>query len=462
MTRTTTDISSRNDIMLAEPPLSPHNDDDTAAALDSKSSADERPLWSHRWTFFTTLLSVQLSQLWRPAVWIGANATTYSFALLAMACTSIALLSIGLPLLILELALGQAYREGAVGVWQVPYFVGQFHSRWTAFGLVSLLVAFVTASYGVVILAWLMHAFVDSFRHTTSASVVWSGEEEQVYISAVEYFFSQIIGQATLMIHNRNDEEDNSNTIQQPTRLVVDNVVYAALIWFLVWAGSSLGVSKLGNLSTFLVIVATILLSTLLGASVSVLTVSSDSPSSSLSRGESVIPPDSAGMMLEAVVQTIYGVGLATGILSTYASYSPNKKDHVAQLASVYTILNAFFVLITGYAISVALDGSGMFNNGNDKDTMANGLHPGPLRAIFTSVFIQWPLALNRLGDGSMGWVRLVFVTFFCLGIQFMWAVQTAILTVLRDANTVSTPRYVKKSWSLIRTCLCLCFTTRL
>lgn len=70
---------------------------------------------------------------------------------------SIALLFLGLPLFILELAIGQRLRKGSIGVWKQisPYLGG--------LGLASAAVAFNVALYYNTIIAWCLKYLVQSF-----------------------------------------------------------------------------------------------------------------------------------------------------------------------------------------------------------------------------------------------------------------------------------------------------------
>jgi hypothetical protein len=118
----------------------------------------------------------------------------------------LALFLIGIPLLILEIGLGQYYQTGDVGVF------GSFHRRWKGVGVSSVACAYMVVTYYTVLIAWVINAFFDSFGDDDP----WAKEGTTGKI-ATNYFINKIIGAGTLGADGR------------PTRIVWDNVGYSAL-----------------------------------------------------------------------------------------------------------------------------------------------------------------------------------------------------------------------------------------
>lgn len=94
-----------------------------------------------------------------------------------------ALFLIGIPLLILEVSLGQYYQTGDVGVF------GSFHRRWRGVGVSSVSCAYMVVTYYSVLIAWVIRAFFDSF----GSSDPWA-EEGTTGGDAAGYFINSIIG----------------------------------------------------------------------------------------------------------------------------------------------------------------------------------------------------------------------------------------------------------------------------
>ena len=99
----------------------------------------------------------------------------------------IALFFIGIPLVILEISLGQYHQTGDVGVF------GGIHKRLRGVGLGSVVCAWVVVTYYVPLIGWVVNAFFDSFRN----AALWergmtTGSE------AYSYFLDEIVGEKTL------------------------------------------------------------------------------------------------------------------------------------------------------------------------------------------------------------------------------------------------------------------------
>ena len=69
-----------------------------------------------------------------------------------------ALFFVGLPVLILEIALGQYHQTGNVGV------MGSFHPRFRGVAVSSVACAFMLVTYYSMLLAWVARAFFESWK----------------------------------------------------------------------------------------------------------------------------------------------------------------------------------------------------------------------------------------------------------------------------------------------------------
>lgn len=138
-----------------------------------------------------------------------------------------ALFLIGIPLAILEIGFGQYFQTGDVGVF------GGFHPRLRGVGLSSIACGFMLVSYYSVLLAWVVHAFVDSFtdNHPWNDPNLDSG-------MAVGYFVNDIIGAGTLPY-----------STSSATRMVPANVGYSALVWTFLYLCTAWGVKWTGRIT---------------------------------------------------------------------------------------------------------------------------------------------------------------------------------------------------------------------
>ena len=157
-----------------------------------------------------------------------------------------ALFLIGLPLLILEISLGQYYQTGDIGVF------GSFNRRLRGIGLTSVVCSFIVVTYYSMLIAWVINAFFDSFGPNDPwATDGTTGEE------AVGYFYSTVIGMDTLGDDLR------------PTRIVGKNVGYSFLTWLLIWLCLAFGTKWTGRITYFTMGLPIVLLFVFLGKAVS-------------------------------------------------------------------------------------------------------------------------------------------------------------------------------------------------
>ena len=110
---------------------------------------------------------------------------------------------------------------------------GGFHPRLRGVGVSSLACAFILGSYYIVLIAWVVRAFVASFDEDAPwAKEGLTGED------AIGYFYNEIIGMETIT--------DSEN---RPSRIVGTNVGYTALVWLIIFATTAFGLRVTGRLT---------------------------------------------------------------------------------------------------------------------------------------------------------------------------------------------------------------------
>ena len=144
-----------------------------------------------------------------------------------------ALLLIGIPLLILEVAFGQFFQTGDVNVF------GGFHPRFRGVGVASVACGYMLVCYYSMLIAWVLNAFFDSFDKDASP---WHSDVVDPD-AAIDYFFNDIIGEHTL------EREVGTDSIldYRPTRVVGANVGYSFLAWLVIYLCVAFGVHWTGR-----------------------------------------------------------------------------------------------------------------------------------------------------------------------------------------------------------------------
>uniref|UniRef100_A0A7S2XT68 Transporter n=2 Tax=Attheya septentrionalis TaxID=420275 RepID=A0A7S2XT68_9STRA len=114
----------------------------------------EKERWNSRLSFILASMgaAIGFGNVWRfpqLAYQYGGGAFFIPYLL--------ALFFIGIPILVLEISLGQVYQMGDAGAF------GSIHKRLTGIGVGSILCAYLLICYYVPLISWVANAFFDSF-----------------------------------------------------------------------------------------------------------------------------------------------------------------------------------------------------------------------------------------------------------------------------------------------------------
>lgn len=180
--------------------------------------------WSSRLAFYFAAIgsAVGFGNIWRfPSLVYEYGGGAFFVPYL------LALIFIGLPILVLEIALGQYYETGDVDVF------GGIHRRLRGVGLSSIACGYMLVTYYSMLLSWVANAFFDSFTTDFWSQGVITGSE------AKSYFYNNIIGMESLGPDLR------------PTRLVWKNVGYSLMTWVIVYLCIAFGIKWTGRITYF-------------------------------------------------------------------------------------------------------------------------------------------------------------------------------------------------------------------
>jgi SNF family Na+-dependent transporter len=212
----------------------------------SSSSYDDntgRARWSSRTAFYFAAIgsAVGFGNVWRfpsLAADFGGGAFFVPYLL--------AFLVVGLPILFLEIGLGQYHQTGDVGAF------GSFHKHLGGICVCSIGGTYVARPVYGILFAWILRAFFESF----SDDAPWINKDI-TGSEAFSYFFDEIVEQSTLGEGNR------------PTTLVGTNVGYSAASWFITWLCVAWGVKWTGRVTYITMGLPIVLLFIFLGRALS-------------------------------------------------------------------------------------------------------------------------------------------------------------------------------------------------
>ncbi|MBN1645233.1 sodium-dependent transporter [Candidatus Woesearchaeota archaeon] len=357
-----------------------------------------RERWSSHWIFLFAAIgsAVGLGNIWRfpyLAGKYGGGAFLVPYLII--------LFLLGIPILIMEYALGQRMQRGAVGVF------GKIDKRLRGIGVNAVFVSFIICVYYAVVMAWTLIYFFHSFK------VSWGNAPK-------EFFFTKVL-------------EMSSNI-----RFLdgINWTIFAALIavwviiYFCIWKGTkSVGRVVLVTmpLPILLILILVIRGITLPGSLEGILFY--------------IIPNFRALLDVQvwnaAISQIFFTLSIAFGIMIAYASF--NDKINIKKDAWITAITNSVISIVAGFAVFSTLG----FMAAKQSVPVAELAAEGPSLA-----FIAYPQALSLMPYAGL-FSLIFFVTLLSLAIDSAFSFVEAVSTVFSDAF-----KRISKKWISLVICI--------
>lgn len=315
-----------------------------------------------------------------------------------------AILIIAIPVLILEIAIGVAYRGGSVVAYNAMYY------RFKGTGLGLLFIGFFIGHYFVIILAWIMTYFRYSFR----SPLPWEGNGQAFYMDTVVANPQPIVGSLS---------PDGSTVLgytEYPAvGLVGETVGWVAFTWFLVWLCIFRGVGLTSRVVYFTMGIPIFITIVLIGRGVSL-------PSAvdgirlyfARWRGETL----ASGQIWQAACgQVFFSTDVGFGYFTSYASYNTNDSNAVMD-SIIICCSNALFDTLAAFAVFGAIGFVGLMPE--------SGVRLG----TFTVGFLTLPEAVTEM-PGAQFWAAILFLCLMVLGFSSSFAMLDAVVTMIMDAQ---------------------------
>lgn len=281
----------------------------------------------------------------------------------------VALLTAGIPLLILEYAVGHE-RIGSA-----PMAYAKINKRWEWLGWWAVVfVMFGIELYYSVIISWCLNFFVLSF------DLGWGDDPNQ-------YFFQDFLKVST--------SPEEIGEIRTP-------ILYGLLIvWFIAWAVVYRGVQRGIELANK-ILMPTLLLLT------AILVFWSLSLDGAIEGLKAYITPDfsklaSPRVWIDAYSQIFFTLSLGFGIMIAYASYLPEKAN-ITGAALLTTLINSGYSLFAGCAVFSVLGFMAYSENKEISEVVTQSIG---------LAFVAYPKAISLIPGGT--WFGAIF--FLCLAV---------------------------------------------
>ncbi|KAH7347349.1 creatine transporter [Plectosphaerella cucumerina] len=309
----------------------------------------------------------------------------------------IALFLIGIPILILEIVIGQAYRAGCVTAWNTN------NHRAKGIGFSMVFNGFTVGGYYVPILAYAMNYFRRSFE----SPLPW------LEVGGREFFLSEIVKPTDLL------GEPGATRWFGSMDVIGETAAWSLLIWFVTWMCMFKGVGLTGRVIYITMALPLIMIAILAVRSMS-LPNASDGYRLYLGvwRSESLAGP---GVWQDAFGQMFFSIGVGFGYFTSYASYS-SKYSNAVQDAFIIALANSAIEIISAFAVMGVVGYLGLNLEGTGR------------LGTFSSGFYYYPEALAQMPAANF-FSALFFFTLVILGLTCVFALFEVLVTMICDTD---------------------------
>ncbi|KAL8345851.1 hypothetical protein RB601_005759 [Gaeumannomyces tritici] len=381
----------------------------------AEKGEDGRDQWGSRWAFIMAAMggAVGLGNLLRfPSIVFNNHGLQFFIPYLM----GLALLAI--PILMLEMAVGQAFRGGCVLAWH------NLNKRAKGGGWSVAFSGYVIATYYVPLIAWVMHYFRVSFI----SPLPWTGRVK-------EFFSDVVVANVEAEPGWLNPDGSVARYKSYPgTGMVGETVAWTTFTWFVVWLCSFKGAGLIGRVIYVTMALPLILIVILIGRSVSLPNaVDGVRLYFATWRGETLAD---ATIWQEATGQIFFSVGIGMGYFTSYASYNA-KYANTVQDALIVSLCNSAIEIVGAFAVFGIVGFLGLVPSDEER------------LSTFTSGFITYPEALAQM-PGSNFFAVVFFFTLFLLGLTSTFALLEGVVAIICD--TEFGRRLSRPWWSTIVT----------
>jgi len=398
----------------------------------------ERPVWLNRPTFILAAIgsAIGLGNFWRFPYLTYKYGGGYFFLPYLLS-----LFFMGIPLLLMELALGQKFQRGDISVFR------GINKRLAGIGIASVFSAYIITWYYTVIISWSLVYFANAFKNP----MPWSNSVEDFEwkcdpntTTRPEQFF---------MINVLRYYDDNCKEFEDgdPSQFSVPAFFAVLVVWIFIFGAVFKGVGSSSYivwvtvpLPVLFVIIMIIKGATLEGAGDGIKLYLFGEDKFAGLEGEALELAKEedaklmAGIWADAIGQIFFSIGVCMGIMTSYGSYNPVKKPIIMD-NMIIAICNSLLSFIAGFAVWSIVGYLKAIDSMAASKTSGTGL-----------VFIAYPTAIDTMNAPNF-WVLLLGLTLFMLGIDSAFSMVEAAATVINDTKWGG--QYPK---SFVAFCLCV------
>lgn len=359
---------------------------------------EKRSQWSSRFTFILAAIgsAVGLGNAWRfPGLAAkhggGTFLLVYLFAMLAM----------GIPLLMMEIAVARKFRKGAI---ESMRGIGK---KWEPVGWAATSNAFVIVCYYAVVFAWVILMFINSWQF---GGMTGNSEEASNLFFKLTHTTGEIDG--TLI----------------PGQVLLCLIVAWGLIFFCIRNGAS----SVGKVVKFTVFAPVVLLL--------IMAIKGCTMPGAIDGLQILFIPDPSKLSdptlwVDAVGQVFYSLSIMMAIMFAYGSYLGDDAN-IAVDSMIIAFSDMAISVLSGIVMFSTMGGTGMLDKITDSG--------------IGTAFIVYPQAIVNLTD--IGWFNALFGAFFYLMLITL-AIDSAFSIVEGVSTAIADKFHIKSKTVTISVC---------
>ncbi|XP_056254536.1 sodium-dependent neutral amino acid transporter B(0)AT1-like [Seriola aureovittata] len=422
-----------------------------------KEEAGDRPNWDNKAQYILTCVGfcIGLGNVWRfPYLCQSHGGGAFLIPYLIL------LVLEGMPLLLMEFAIGQRLRKGSVGVWRAisPYLTG--------IGIASMLVSFLVGLYYNTLIAWILWYLFNSFQDPLPWAQCPLNDNRTGFVSecqqssTIDYFFYRVTLNSSASIAE-------SGGIHWPI------VVCLLAAWTIIAICCIRGIGTSGK--------AVYITATLPYIVLVIFLIRGLTLKGALSGIKFLFTPDVEELIkpttwLDAGAQVFYSFGLAWGGLISFSSYNPVHNNcmqdaviltAITGFTSIYaatvtytiigfratekydncingnimTLLNAFELPEDNITTSNYEEVFNHFNSSYPDTVLGLDIKTCDMHKLLSEgvegtglAFIVFTEAITKM-PGSPAWSVLFFIMLLCLGVSTLFGNIEGVVVPLKDLN---------------------------
>ncbi|XP_041776300.1 sodium- and chloride-dependent GABA transporter ine isoform X1 [Anopheles merus] len=336
----------------------------------------------------------------------------------------IILLICGIPMLFMELAVGQYTGRGPIGA------LGQLCPLFKGTGLASVVVSFLMSTYYSVIIAYAIYYFFTSFRPElpwTDCSHRWNTPDCWIPERLKHNLTRPDMSRTPTEEFFENKVLQISHGIEYPGAMRWELVACLVCAWILVYFAIWKSIKSSAKVRYLTATLPFVLIVVFLGRS---LTLEGADKGLHYFFRPNWEELGRANVWINAAAQNFNSIGIAFGSMISFASYNKYNNNILHDTLAV-SFVNAITSLLVGIFAFATIGNIALEQNTTVENVISGG--PG-------LIFVVYPQALAKMPAAQL-WAVLFFFMLLCLGLNSQFAIVEVVVTSIQDGF----PRWIKR-----------------